>query len=354
MTLTPKNWETFQHYKDRSPIWIKLHRNLLDNYDFFCLPVASRALAPMLWLLASEYDAGGITASRDEIAFRLRMTREALDDALNPLIEADFFIEASRPLAGRKRGASLEREKEKEKEKKGGVGTRARAKECEPSKPSRPLDPAAETKLIGGALFKRFCAAYPAKRIHGAAREKFLALLAAGENADAIIGAVHETASSQVPAEEWLDQRPWKQSAPAPQPTPERAISPEANALADELAVIAGQDLDFLEPGWCGAAWRCQRWLNEGYPRELIVSGVKSMVASKRPEKINTIAYFDKGLARYIAQQTKPVPKVIEQKAEVILASPHVRPVTSWQAARDRKREALREFKEHVASATGG
>jgi hypothetical protein len=63
MILTPKNWSSFQHYKDRAPAWIKLHRGLLDDFEFSSLPVASRALAPLLWLLASEFEGGAIDAA---------------------------------------------------------------------------------------------------------------------------------------------------------------------------------------------------------------------------------------------------------------------------------------------------
>ncbi len=109
MSITPKNWDTFQHYTDRKPSWIKLHRALLDDYHFSCLPVASRALAPCLWLLASEYEAGKITADFDEIAFRLRMTKGELCEALNPLIEAGFFKCDSAMLADRKQDAIPEK-----------------------------------------------------------------------------------------------------------------------------------------------------------------------------------------------------------------------------------------------------
>jgi hypothetical protein len=105
--LTPKNWGSFQHYKDRAPAWIKLHKALLDDYEFACLPVASKALAPLLWLLASEYEGGKIDASLDKIAFRLHMTRGELSEALSPLLEKGLF-DASEPLAGRKHDAILE------------------------------------------------------------------------------------------------------------------------------------------------------------------------------------------------------------------------------------------------------
>lgn len=89
--IRPKNWCEFQHYKDRSPIWIKLHKRLLDDYEFQNLPVASRALAPMLWLLASEYDNGDIPGDTRKLAFRLRMTLEELAAAFEPLLRGGFF-----------------------------------------------------------------------------------------------------------------------------------------------------------------------------------------------------------------------------------------------------------------------
>jgi hypothetical protein len=115
--ITPKNWAAFQHYKDRAPAWIKLHRGLLDDFEFSRLPVASRALAPLLWLLASEYEGGGITASTEELAFRLRMPENELRTALTPLIDGGFF-NASEPLADCKQEAIPEERRERDREEK--------------------------------------------------------------------------------------------------------------------------------------------------------------------------------------------------------------------------------------------
>lgn len=118
MILKIKNWAGFQHYKDRNPSWIKLHKSLLDDYEFQCLPIASKALAPMLWLLASEYPEGVIDATAEKIAFRLRMTVPEFLEALKPLITAGFVIEeqtASNPLAQRKQDSILEKRREEEK-----------------------------------------------------------------------------------------------------------------------------------------------------------------------------------------------------------------------------------------------
>jgi hypothetical protein len=125
LILTPKNWGEFQHYKDREPSWIKLHKSLLTNYEFICLPIASKALAPMLWLLASEYKDGIIDASLDKIAFRLSMKRGELAEALTPLLESGFF-DASEPLAERKQEAIPEKEVQVEDIEKSKSEKRAR------------------------------------------------------------------------------------------------------------------------------------------------------------------------------------------------------------------------------------
>jgi hypothetical protein len=109
MKLIPKNWDNFQHYKHRSPPWIKLHKNLLDDMQYQRLPVASKALAPMLWLLASESNDGAITMSPEEIAFRLRMSEKDVISAIKPLIDNGFFIEDSNMLADSLQDATTEK-----------------------------------------------------------------------------------------------------------------------------------------------------------------------------------------------------------------------------------------------------
>ena len=116
MLLQPKNWAVFQHYKDRCPPWIKLHRDLLNNRAYICLPIASKALAPMLWLLASESKDGVFDGSLDELVFRLHITPKEYQDGVKPLIDNDFFILVSGVLAERKHNAIPETETEGETE----------------------------------------------------------------------------------------------------------------------------------------------------------------------------------------------------------------------------------------------
>lgn len=117
-----KNWDEFQHYRDRKPQWLKLHRHLLDDFEFHSLPVASRAILPMLWLLASEYQdasAGVIDADHKKIAFRLRMTEKEATAAIEPLVSSGFimFVRSDTDLlAALEQDASLERETETERE----------------------------------------------------------------------------------------------------------------------------------------------------------------------------------------------------------------------------------------------
>ena len=153
MMIVPKNWGTFQHYNKRNPPWIKLHRALLDDYEFSQLPVESRALAPMLWLLASESKDGVINMTIEALVFRLRVDALYLVNSLEPLITKGFFLDASAMLASRLQHATPETETETEKSPfqesayKGGTRT---------------LEP-----KVGAALRLEIPGNIPAARVHG-------------------------------------------------------------------------------------------------------------------------------------------------------------------------------------------
>lgn len=127
MLLQPKNWAVFQHYKDRCPPWIKLHRDLLNDRSFMRLPIASKALAPMLWLLASESKDGVFDGSLDELVFRLHISEKEYQQGLQPLISNGFFVVASDMLAERYQVAIPETERETE-----GEGEKETKKEAKP------------------------------------------------------------------------------------------------------------------------------------------------------------------------------------------------------------------------------
>src|SRR5512139_3348117 len=212
MTLTPKNWSEFQHYKDRKPAWIKLHRSLLDDYEFACLPLASRALAPLLWLLASEYEDGEITCNDEALAFRLRMSLKDLRIALNPLIEHGFFTSDSVPLADCKQVASLEKEKE----------TQVKTE-----------------KNIVDLEFEKFKRAYPKRKGSQGwptAHKYFIVAIRAGQPADNLNLTAQKFAASLpgdqdpkfVPmAETWMRKQSWKEFLPSPDDAARAAVDDE-------------------------------------------------------------------------------------------------------------------------------
>lgn len=226
MRLTPKNWAEFQQYKDRCPPWIKLHRKILDDYDFYCLPVASKALAPMLWLLASESKDGVIDASLRQMAFRLHMTEAELAEALNPLIESKFFEleqDASEMLADRKRGACPEREGETQEQT-----------ETE----SPPVASATRRER-----FEEFWKEYPKRRgdnPKNPARKLFEAAVKQGVDPDAILRGLRRAKEKNrdkigtefIPqAVKWLRDRRWEDYQDSTDPPP------NGLAIPNELAV---------------------------------------------------------------------------------------------------------------------
>ena len=92
------DWSSLQSYKDRRPPWIRLHRKLLDNYKFHSMSADSRAMLPMLWLIAAEHKdptAGIVEAEPDEIAFRLRLCNETVTKSLQEMHNAGFVIYTS-------------------------------------------------------------------------------------------------------------------------------------------------------------------------------------------------------------------------------------------------------------------
>ena len=77
-----RNFEKFQHFKDRCPPWVKLYRDLLDDVEWFELDPKAAKVLVMLWLIASE-DASkqGNLPDTHKLAFRLRMSESDVKSA---------------------------------------------------------------------------------------------------------------------------------------------------------------------------------------------------------------------------------------------------------------------------------
>lgn len=169
MLLKPKNWEKFQHYKDRNPPWIKLHRDLMIDRAFMSLPLASKALAPFFWLLASESHSkdGTFNASDEELEFRLRISIKEIREGRKSLIEKGFFAHASNTQADASNLQTnaipeAEREGETEEEKEADLDTKV----------SRPLSRTPSQRLL--ELFHQKCTYLPTVTVFSDARKRTL------------------------------------------------------------------------------------------------------------------------------------------------------------------------------------
>ncbi len=117
-TFSVKDWEEFQHYKDRAPPWIKLYNKLLENYEFGRLQDASKAHLILIWLLASRsnnclpYDPEWVA---NKISAKTPVDLEALAKA--------GFIQPNQPLQSPEQVAStvqakrLSRERGRDRER---------------------------------------------------------------------------------------------------------------------------------------------------------------------------------------------------------------------------------------------
>lgn len=86
MTIRIKDWSKFQHFKDRTPPWVKLYRDILDDPDWHDLDGQSAKVLTMLWLIASEDETHtGSLPDMRKLAFRLRMEENKLKHILDKL-----------------------------------------------------------------------------------------------------------------------------------------------------------------------------------------------------------------------------------------------------------------------------
>src|SRR5574342_989229 len=85
------DWRKYQHYKDRSPPWIKLHREqVLDDRRYRALADASKALLVDLMVLASE-DEGRVKYDLPDLQYRLRRSPDDMVPILEALAAARFI-----------------------------------------------------------------------------------------------------------------------------------------------------------------------------------------------------------------------------------------------------------------------
>ena len=130
MSYKIKDWNKFQHFKDRKPPWIKLYRDILDDLEWHELdPLAAKALVA-IWLIASEND--GCLPDTKKLAFRLRLSEKQTISIVSQLshwlIQDDITM-----ISDRYQDDSLEKEIETELEKETEREARPRATRLNPN-----------------------------------------------------------------------------------------------------------------------------------------------------------------------------------------------------------------------------
>jgi 5-methylcytosine-specific restriction endonuclease McrA len=98
--LRVKNWEQFQHYKDRRPIWIKMHLALLDDYEFGILPDLVKGHLMLIWLLAASLN-NKIPNDKKYLMNRMRISEP---------IDVDYLIQCGWLLPWEKESAKGKQE----------------------------------------------------------------------------------------------------------------------------------------------------------------------------------------------------------------------------------------------------
>lgn len=117
--LRVRNWERFQHYKDRNPIWVKFYVELLDDMQIRALPLPTRFLLDQLLLLAARQN-NAIVKNSEAIANLIGMEVEQVREGIEQLLQIKWLSQTNTPRRASKRASkllakSLPRERERER-----------------------------------------------------------------------------------------------------------------------------------------------------------------------------------------------------------------------------------------------
>jgi hypothetical protein len=133
--IVVNNWDRFQHYGNRRPVWIKAYLDLTHSDDYLQLTGHRRGILHGLWL---EYASTRCQLRADTVSLTRRLNLRVTTADLGALIEAGFIdFVASKPLADGYQEASLEVEVEKERTKT----LEDQPRRAEPAKAEEPACP---------------------------------------------------------------------------------------------------------------------------------------------------------------------------------------------------------------------
>lgn len=96
-TIRIPKWEEYQHYTDREPPWIKLHRRLMLNTGWRKLHGSAAKLLVDLWLMAAGTKKGEVTKTLAELSYDTRSPEDEVSGDLD-VLERFGFVELNRDL----------------------------------------------------------------------------------------------------------------------------------------------------------------------------------------------------------------------------------------------------------------
>jgi hypothetical protein len=236
-----KNWEKFQHYKDRNPPWIKLHNELQNDPDWHELSGDAAKLLINLWMIASDYSTDGSLPDSRKLAFRLRTDVKTLEKLIRQLshwLEHD----ASEALAECLQDACPETETETETEGKAEAKREAER----------------ETNALRAEFAEQFWPLYPHKVGKPDALKAFFSIRKHSSLSEILHGLTAYIAAKP-PDRNWLNpatflrQERFRDVPALPvQPAPRLSRTQQAISEIMEEIVDHGNVIDFSRPRICG------------------------------------------------------------------------------------------------------
>lgn len=215
-----KDFAKFQHFKDRTPPWVKLYRDILDDPDWHELDPEAAKVLVMLWLIASEDESKqGNLPNIKKLAFRLRIEQKRLEKLCiklsHWLIQDDISLISDCNQFDAPECAGEERETEGETD------------DC--------AEQAQRSSLMD--RFEYFYTAYPKKRNRGDAEKAWRAIKPDDELTKSIVEAVEvaklrddwrKDGGQFVPyPASWLRASGWLDSAPSVSASAEVYVMPD-------------------------------------------------------------------------------------------------------------------------------
>lgn len=109
--LSVTNWRKYQHYRDRTPTWIKFELEILHNEKLKALPIPTRLLWDQMLLLAATFQ-NSVPNSPELIANLTGIPSEACREGIEQLLKGRWLREKQTRRSASK-AASTEKRKKK-------------------------------------------------------------------------------------------------------------------------------------------------------------------------------------------------------------------------------------------------